>query len=97
MEITRKKPGAYLYPNTKLRINKMLYNPYIDDLIDAFGKYFNFLNSADKTDKGILNMISYYGRTDYIFLNWIEDLPVKRLRKLLSFIFIILLFTGKFL
>lgn len=90
-----KKLRAYIYPNTRIRVNKELHNPYIDDLVHAFDKYFNFLNAVDKTDKGILNMLSYFRRTDIIFLNWIENLPDKKFGTIQSAIFVLLLFAYK--
>ncbi|MCB9014420.1 MAG: glycosyltransferase [Lentimicrobiaceae bacterium] len=90
-----KKLNAYIYPNTKIRVNKELYNPYIDDLVQAFGNYFHFLNAGDKTNKGILNMLFYFRRTDILFLNWIENLPDKRFGTLQSALFILLLYAYK--
>jgi len=91
LRMNNKLLRAYIYPNTKIRINKELYNPYIDDVIQSFGKYFNFINSNDKTENGILNMFKYFFRTDIIFLNWIENLPDKRLGTLQTLCFIFIL------
>jgi len=65
----------YIYPLTS-KIEKLgLYNPYINDLINSFSLYFEFINKDKPSKYGIFDLLKFLKRTDYIFFNWIEKLP----------------------
>jgi beta-1,4-mannosyltransferase len=68
----------YLYPISSRHSKIVLYNPYIDDLASAIEKYYNVINKHNPSDKGIFDFIRYIFKTDYLFLNWIENLPERK-------------------
>lgn len=68
---------AYIYPRTK-RGKNTTNNPYLKNLIGSIREDIVFLNESKPTTKGIFNLIHYISKIDYLFLNWIEDLPDKK-------------------
>lgn len=68
---------AYIYPRTK-RGKNTTNNPYLKNFIESVREHIVFLNENQPTAKGIFNLIPYIGKIDYLFLNWIEDLPDKK-------------------
>ncbi len=67
----------YVYPISD-RSKTDLYNPYIDDLIQAIEKYYGCINKHAPSNIGIFNILKYLLKTNYFHLNWIEDLPDKK-------------------
>lgn len=68
---------AYIYPilpSTKLSNP----NPYIYNFIISFKKDIDFLNKNHPASTGIFNLLKYVTKIDFLFLNWIEDLPDKK-------------------
>lgn len=82
---------AYIYPRTK-RGKNTTNNPYLRNFIESVREQIEFLNENKPTAKGIFNLIPYIGKIDFLFLNWIEDLPDKKwgLFQALFFYFILL-------
>jgi len=81
---------AYLYPilpDSKVSTP----NPYVANFIANMGKEFDFLNKNAPAYTGILDLFKYIMKIDYLFLNWIEDLPDKKAGWLQSFLFILCL------
>lgn len=66
---------SYIYPNSSRNSNLSFYNPYIDDLIQSFGKFNIFINYNKPSKNGVFDIFKYIGRIDYIFFNWIEKIP----------------------
>lgn len=81
---------AYLYPilpDSKVSAP----NPYVEHFMTNMGKEFDFLNKNAPAYTGILDLFKYIMKIDYLFLNWIEDLPDKKAGWLQSFLFILCL------
>lgn len=68
----------YIYPLSSKDENLGLFNPYIDDLINSFSKFYEFVNKDRPSNFGIFDLLKYLGKTDYILFNWIEKLPTNR-------------------
>ena len=66
---------AYIYPNN---YKKQITNPYLNDFIESLSPYINFVNEPKSVPSGIIDLLNYINRIDFIFLNWIEDLPDKK-------------------
>jgi beta-1,4-mannosyltransferase len=71
------KLRAYVYPISAFG-DRIIPNPYLDNLMDSLSEYFDFVNRENPSSKGILDIASYVNKLDYIFLNWIEDIPDKK-------------------
>lgn len=67
--------NAYIYP---ISARGVVTNPYIDDFIESMGTYLNFVNKDKPSITGIFDLLKYLFETDYIFLNWIEDIPDRK-------------------
>ncbi|MFO7939797.1 MAG: glycosyltransferase [Bacteroidales bacterium] len=72
-----RKKSMYLYPITA-RFNTGLYNPYVDDFIEAMSSDYTCVNRAFPSKSGVFNILRFWRKTDVFFLNWIEDLPDKK-------------------
>jgi glycosyltransferase involved in cell wall biosynthesis len=70
-----KQFNSYIYP---LSAMEGISNPYIHHFIGALENNFNFLNRHKPTTTGIFDLIKYFNKIRFIFLNWIEDLPIKK-------------------
>lgn len=64
---------AYIYPISG-RDNTGVHNPYVDNFVKSFGKYFEFVNVEHPSYSGILDIRKYVGKIDYIFFHWIENI-----------------------
>lgn len=69
------KKRIYIYPHSSRDKNLGLYNPYIDDLIHSFSEYYTFVNLESPSKTGILDILKYLTKIDYIIFHWIEKLP----------------------
>ena len=85
-----KKKRMYVYPITA-RFNTGLYNPYVDDLIEALSPALECVNRNHPSHIGVFNILKYWRETDVFFLNWIEDLPDKK-GGIVQMMFLLLLF-----
>jgi len=85
---------AYIYPITAY-LHKTIANPYLENFMDSLGKEFCFLNKDKPSDKGVFDLINYFRTIDYMFLNWIEDLPDKKAGFLQVILFILLVYVSK--
>ncbi len=70
--------NAYIYPLSAKNKKDSAYNPYVDDFIESMGTHFNFTNKSKPSTTGILDFLKYLFRTNYVFFNWIEDIPDKK-------------------
>lgn len=84
------KKYIYLYPHS-VRGKDAVPNPYLKNIIGSMQKYYTFINLNRRSKTGIFNILKYYTKLDYLMLNWIEDLPDKKIGLLQSVFFIILL------
>lgn len=80
------KKKIYIYPITA-RTSKIIPNPYLEDLCTALSNHYTIVNRNDPSRSGIFQLFRYVFRIDYLYLNWIEDLPDKKLGALQTFIF----------
>ena len=85
---------AYLYPISK-NPGQIFPSAYIKNFMDYLKGDFHFLNRPKPSNKGILDLIYYINQIEYIFLNWIEDLPDKRGGILQSYFFFIIVYVLK--
>ena len=85
---------AYFYPIWAY-MDKVIPNPYMDNFMDSLAGDFHFLNRGTPSVKGILSIIPYYRQTEYIFLNWIEDLPDKKGGAIQTVFFVFLVFLAR--
>jgi beta-1,4-mannosyltransferase len=87
------RPKAYIYPRTTKtsKKEKGVYNPYRDNFTASMLKYLDFVNKDKPSSVGIVNISKYLYKIDYLFLNWIEDLPDKKWGYVQSVFFLLLL------
>jgi glycosyltransferase involved in cell wall biosynthesis len=86
---------AYIYPISARDKHLGQYNPYLDDFMDAMGKYLVFINRNDPSNSGILNITKYFFKIDFIFLNWIENIPDRKGGMLQTYFLLALLSAAK--
>jgi glycosyltransferase involved in cell wall biosynthesis len=83
---------AYIYPITNRNQGGIL-NPYLDNFMQSMAEEVIFINKNSPSDIGILNLFKYIsGKLNYVFLNWIEDLPDKKLGKFQCILLVYVLF-----
>jgi beta-1,4-mannosyltransferase len=82
--------NVYIYPLTAFR-HKLIPNPYLDNFMNALESHFYFVNRKRPATSGIFDVIQYVNQIDYIFLNWVEDIPDKKggITQMLFFILLI--------
>lgn len=89
---------AYIYPVSG-RIQNAVPNPYVFNFINSLKNYFDFVNSDKPSGSGIFNLIRFINKIDYLFLNWIEELPDNKGGYIQTLMFIIIIYycklTGK--
>lgn len=85
------KKNVYIYP-LSARLRTGLYNPYLNDLMEALSPWYHFVNRNSPAKNGVFDIFKYLKNLDYIFLNWIEDLPDKKGGYIQIMAFIFLLF-----
>lgn len=78
----------YLFP---VKANKNEGNPYMNELCKALEANYRVVNADDPPQNGILNIFRYLRTIDLVYLNWIEELPIRYMGVLQSFIFIVVL------
>lgn len=84
----------FIYPNN-IPQDKTLFNPYITDLTNNLSEYFEYLN-PEPTNKGIFELFLKAGKTDFLFLNWVENLPERKLGLLQTMLFVAIVYYLKF-
>ena len=83
--------SIYIYPNINIK-NTIAQNPYIKNLINSLCRYNIIINKNVFSDSGILNFLRK-NDYDFLFLNWIENLPDRKFGIFQSIIFLIYLYT----
>ncbi len=68
---------AYIYPISG-RDSTGVYNPYINNFVKSFSKYFDFVNVNHPSYSGILDIRKYLGKIDCVFFHWIENVVDKK-------------------
>lgn len=81
----------YLYPISSRNSKIVSYNPYIDDTIASLEKYYRVINNENPSDKGIFDLLKYIFKIDYLFLNWIENLPERKAGRIQTRFFLAIL------
>lgn len=64
---------AYIYPISG-RDKTGVHNPYVDNFVKSFDKYFDFVNVEHPSYSGILDIRKYVGKIDFVFFHWIENI-----------------------
>jgi beta-1,4-mannosyltransferase len=85
---------AYIYPVTAYA-SKTIPNPYLENFMNSLEPDFYFVNRKKPSDKGILDLFTYFQQIDCVFLNWIEDLPDKKGGWLQGMFLIVMIFILK--
>ncbi len=80
--------NVYYYPNSK-RTSSVVVNPYIEDLMFELSKNYRIINADYPSNSGMFQFFGFLRRTDYLVLNWIEDLPDKKFGRLQVLAFIL--------
>jgi beta-1,4-mannosyltransferase len=88
--------NVYFYPNSK-RLNDVVVNPYIEDMMFVLSKNYRIINAGNPSNSGIIQFFVYLRRTDFLVLNWIEDLPDKKFGRLQVYALILQLMILKML
>ena len=86
---TMQKLNCYFYPYSA-RLRQKEVNPYTQMLMDVLESDFTILNKTRPSDKGIFDLMAYIKKTHFIFVNWIEELPDKKLGWIQSVVWMIL-------
>jgi beta-1,4-mannosyltransferase len=84
-----KKDNIYIYPhNPKINYS----NPYIKNLEESISPYFNIANTNTGSNAGIFKIFKYLTKLDFIWFNWVEDVPDRKggYLQLAALVFIIL-------
>lgn len=85
----------YLYP--KLDKSKLLSpNLYIDNLEESISSEYDIVNK-EPNNVGVIDFLKYLPKTDAYFFNWIENLTNLRFGKIQLLVFVIFLYTAKYL
>lgn len=85
---------AYVYPNTS-RDGGMI-NPYISHFMDSLIGKIEVVNRNSPSHSGIFDILKYMRKIDILFLNWPEEIPVKKGGFLQMFFFILLIYYLKY-
>lgn len=85
--------NIYIHPNASEKYYS--FNPYITNLNSAVSDYCTVVNRNTKSNNGILHLLGYLPKVDYIWFNWIEDLPDKSKGYLQTLVLIFILFYCK--
>lgn len=89
------KKKVYIYPVTAFA-HKTIPNPYLESLMNCLENNFVFVNKDNPSNKGIFDIWGYRKKIDFLFLNWIEDLPDKKGGLLQTLFFVIMVHLLKF-
>jgi beta-1,4-mannosyltransferase len=85
---------AYMYP-VSARLKTGVYNPYIDNFMDASDYFLNFVNREKPSVSGVFDMLKYIFKIELLFLNWVENLPDKKGGIIQALVFLLILHTRK--
>lgn len=85
---------AYLYPISSSQ-GKVTFSAYIENFMNYCSGEFLFLNRTKPSGKGIFDILSYMRNIQFVFLNWIEDLPDKRGGLVQTIFFVLLVYFLK--
>lgn len=69
--------NAYIYPISS-RLDKKIYNPYLDDFIESLSSDFIFLNKDKASNKGLFDILKYLWKTELVFFHWPENIPERK-------------------
>jgi len=86
--------GIYLYPITS-RNQSGFHNPYVDHLSKVLADSFKVVNADSPSGKGILDLPSFLKKVDFLYLNWIENLPARKMGRMQSLLFLVLMMYCK--
>ncbi|WP_373941210.1 glycosyltransferase [Polaribacter sejongensis] len=92
--MSENKKRVYIYPMVSA-VDLEVKHPYIFNLSNALKDKFTICNYGRKTKAGIFDMYRYLGKTDIVYLNWIEDIGRGKLSYIQLFFFIVFIFMAK--
>lgn len=81
---------AYIYPITN-RLKTGVYNPYMDNFMASTEPFITFLNKHHPSDSGIFNLVRFIFKADLLILNWVENLPDKKMGTIQTLFFLFVL------
>lgn len=84
-----KNNNIYIYPhNPKITFT----NPYIKNLENSIKPYFNIVNAKSRSNAGIFKIFKYLPKLQFIWFNWVEDVPDRKggYLQLVALIFLLL-------
>jgi beta-1,4-mannosyltransferase len=87
------KLRIYFYPKIDVEATQSP-NPYILDFEQALRKHNTIVNEKNN-NKGVLDFILFFRKTDAYIFNWIEDLPIYRLGKIQAVVFFFFLIAAR--
>jgi beta-1,4-mannosyltransferase len=90
------KKRAFIFPVSG-RMKSAVYNPYMDNFIKATSFFVDYLNTNSPSNQGVFNLIKYIGKVDFLFLNWIENIPDRKGGYLQTVFFLMILKLKKLL
>jgi len=84
------KPKCYFYPNSSKQTQSEV-NPYTSLMIEGLEESFRVVNKDRPTGKGFFDFLRYAFSVDFLFANWIEELPDKKYGFIQSALFIFII------
>lgn len=90
------KPKCYFYPNSSKQTQSEV-NPYTSMMTEGLENAFRVVNKESPTGKGFFDFLRYAIGVDFLFANWIEELPDKKYGFIQSFLFIFIIKIRKLL
>lgn len=90
------KNNAYVFPNS-IKVPQEHSNPYVQNLIDSLSVPFNVINANAPTSMGIIDILKNIRKINWLFLNWIENIPERKGGFIQFLLFYFLLVTNKLL
>lgn len=88
--------NIFIYPSRNKQ-NTISKNPYMEDLYDSCSKWWKIINYNEANALGVFNIFIKLKHIDIIWLNWIENLPDRKLGLLQSLLYLIFIFLNKLL
>lgn len=70
---------VFLYPISARRQENGSGNPYMTDLLGALSRHYTVVNREMPSTIGVAQVFRFLWRIDCVFLNWVENIPERRL------------------
>ncbi len=69
--------NSYIYP-ISARSSKTIVNPYLDHFMGALEPRFVFVNKDAPSGKGIMDIMKYLPKIDFVFFHWPENIAERK-------------------